>query len=51
VLQKPLQGIIDRLWAQLDIFRKYYTDYRFRGSNSIKSVVPVLIPRTCPMTI
>jgi hypothetical protein len=43
-LQASLQGIIHRLWDQLDIFRTYYTDYRFQGSNSIKSVVPVLIP-------
>ena len=37
-------NIIDRLFDQLDIFRKYYIDYRFKGSNSIKSVLPVLIP-------
>jgi CRISPR/Cas system-associated exonuclease Cas4 (RecB family) len=33
-----------RLWDQLAIFRKYYTDFRFGGSNSIKDVLPVLIP-------
>ncbi|MCF7802705.1 MAG: DUF2779 domain-containing protein [Candidatus Marinimicrobia bacterium] len=43
-LQEPLQGMIDRLWDQLVIFRKHYTDYRFRGSNSIKAVLPVLVP-------
>jgi len=41
---KPLQSIIERLWDQLNIFRKYYTDYRFKGSNSLKNVLPVIIP-------
>ncbi len=39
-----LQSIIDRLWDQLTVFQKYYTDYRFDGSNSLKSVLPVLVP-------
>lgn len=39
-----IMNIIDRLFDQLVIFRNYYTDYRFKGSNSIKSVLPVLIP-------
>ena len=44
VHQTPLQGIIDRLWDLTGhIFRKHYTDYHFQGSNSIKSVVPVLV--------
>ena len=33
-----------RLWDQLNIFRKYYKDYRFGGSNSIKNVLPVIDP-------
>ena len=41
---ESLQSIIDRLWDQLDIFRKYYTDYRFKGSNSLKNVLPVIVP-------
>jgi len=41
---EPLQSIIERLWDQLNIFRKFYTDYRFKGSNSLKNVLPVIIP-------
>lgn len=37
-----LLSIESRLWDQLDIFRKYYKDYRFGGSNSIKRVLPVI---------
>ncbi|MBU0520367.1 DUF2779 domain-containing protein, partial [bacterium] len=33
-----------RFWDQLVIFRKYYSDYHFKGSNSIKSVLPVIVP-------
>ncbi|RMD63503.1 DUF2779 domain-containing protein [Candidatus Parcubacteria bacterium] len=39
-----LQDMVNRLWDQLLIFRQYYHDYRFRGSNSLKSVLPVLVP-------
>ncbi|MCH7763707.1 MAG: DUF2779 domain-containing protein [Candidatus Marinimicrobia bacterium] len=41
---EQLQSIIGRLWDQLVIFRKYYTDYRFKGSNSLKKVLPVMVP-------
>ncbi|MFB0515733.1 MAG: DUF2779 domain-containing protein [Candidatus Neomarinimicrobiota bacterium] len=41
---RQLQSISDRLWDQLKIFQKYYTDYRFDGSCSLKSVLPVLVP-------
>ena len=41
---EQLQLIIERLWDQLVIFRNYYTDYRFKGSNSLKSVLPVIVP-------
>ena len=41
---EQLQSIIERLWDQLVIFRKYYTDYRFKGLNSLKSVLPVIVP-------
>ncbi len=37
-----LLSIESRLWDQLDIFRKYYKDYRFGKSNSIKKVLPVI---------
>lgn len=39
-----LQSIIDRLWDQLEIFRRHYRSYRFQGSNSIKKVLPVVAP-------
>lgn len=39
-----LQSIIDRLWDQLDIFRNHYTHPDFCGSNSLKNVLPVLVP-------
>ncbi|MCX6641117.1 MAG: DUF2779 domain-containing protein [bacterium] len=42
--QPRIDGIIRRMWDQLIIFRQYYSDYRFGGSNSIKNVLPVLIP-------
>ncbi len=32
------------LWDQLDIFKKHVSDYRFGGSNSLKSVLPVIVP-------
>ena len=42
-----LQSIIDRLWDQLDIFRNHYVHPDFRGSNSLKNVLPVLVPSLC----
>ncbi len=39
-----LMAMVDRLWDQLDIFKKHYHDYRFSGSNSLKSVLPVIAP-------
>ena len=39
-----LLNMIDRLWDQLNIFKKHYQDYRFGGSNSLKSVLPVVVP-------
>ncbi|MCB8980700.1 MAG: hypothetical protein H6657_25095 [Ardenticatenaceae bacterium] len=29
---------------QLDIFKKYFRDYRFGGSNLLKSVPPIMVP-------
>jgi hypothetical protein len=40
----PLRSMADRLWDQLDIFRYYYKHYGFGASNSIKNVLPVLVP-------
>jgi hypothetical protein len=42
--QEELLGMADRLWDLLDIFRLYYFDSAFGGSNSIKNVLPVLVP-------
>jgi len=39
-----LQSIIDRLWDQLDIFKYHYKHYAFGGTNSLKSVLPVVVP-------
>ena len=39
-----LMDMVDRLWDQLDIFKKHYRDHRFGGSNSLKSVLPVIVP-------
>ena len=42
-----LQSIIDRLWDQLVIFQKHYMHPDFCGSNSLKAVLPVLVPSLC----
>jgi hypothetical protein len=39
-----LQAVIDRLWDQLPIFRKHYRHYGFGPSNSLKNVLPVVVP-------
>ena len=39
-----LQSIISRLWDQLVIFRHHYKHPEFYGSNSLKAVLPVLVP-------
>ena len=39
-----LRSMAARLWDQLDIFRYDYLDPAFEGSNSIKRVLPVLVP-------
>ena len=39
-----LQSIQARLWDQLVIFRNHYKHPDFEGSNSLKSVLPVLVP-------
>ncbi len=41
---EKLTAINDRFWDQLNIFRRHYTDYRFKGSNGLKSVLPVVVP-------
>jgi hypothetical protein len=39
-----LDDIADRLWDQLDIFKQHYRHYGFGKSNSLKSVLPVVVP-------
>lgn len=39
-----LQSIIDRLWDQLVILQNHYKHPDFGGSNSLKDVLPVLVP-------
>jgi len=39
-----LEFIIDRLWDQLNIFKYHYKHYAFGGTNSLKSVLPVVVP-------
>ena len=39
-----LRSIQARLWDQLVIFRNHYKHPDFEGSNSLKSVLPVLVP-------
>ncbi len=42
--EEAIQSIIDRVWDLWEIFAKHYMDPRFRGSNSIKKVLPVIVP-------
>lgn len=39
-----LEAIADRLWDLEDIFKYHYKHPGFRGSTSIKNVLPVLVP-------
>ena len=43
--QEQIENILSRLWDQLVVFRKFYCDSKFKGSNSIKNVLPVLVPK------
>jgi hypothetical protein len=39
-----LLNIANRLWDQLDIFKRHYRHHAFGKSNSLKSVLPVVVP-------
>ena len=41
--ENQLLSINKRFWDQLIIFKKYYMDYRFKGSNSLKAVLPIIV--------
>ncbi|HMO19191.1 MAG TPA: DUF2779 domain-containing protein [Oligoflexia bacterium] len=43
--KEKLYQLIGRVWDQMIIFRDYYTHPDFNGSNSIKSILPVLVPK------
>jgi len=43
-LAKPLTQLQGRFADLLDVFRRYYIDPAFKGSNSIKAVLPVICP-------
>jgi hypothetical protein len=43
-LASALQAASGRLWDLLAVFRDHYLDPAFGGSNSLKSVLPVLLP-------
>ena len=42
--ENELMNINERFWDQLVVFRKHYMDYRFKGSNGLKSILPVIVP-------
>lgn len=42
--KERIDRVIARLWDQLLVFKNYYCDARFKGSNSLKNVLPVLVP-------
>jgi len=43
--ENELNSIAERLWDQKNMFDYHYKDYRFQSSHSLKSVLPVLIPK------
>jgi hypothetical protein len=48
---EPLAQMANRLWDQLVIFRAYYRHHGFGKSNSLKSVLPVLVPELSYRTL
>lgn len=42
--QAKIDNVLERLWDQLAVFKKFYCDSKFKGSNSIKNILPVLVP-------
>lgn len=43
-LRKEIGAVIHRLWDLLEVIREHYYHPRFKGSYSIKSVLPALVP-------
>jgi hypothetical protein len=44
LIGSQLMELIPRFWDLLDIFKKHYFHPGFNGSNSIKSVLPIVVP-------
>lgn len=42
--RSQINSMIERLWDQLVIFKNYYKHFAFGNSNSLKSVLPVVVP-------
>lgn len=42
--QKFMESVNDRVYDLMLIFKDKYVDYRFKGSMSIKNVLPILVP-------
>ena len=43
-LELDLMALIGRFWDLLEVFKRHYRHPAFLGSNSLKSVLPVLVP-------
>jgi hypothetical protein len=42
--RERIDSVVARLWDQLLVFKNHYCDSRFGGSNSLKCVLPILVP-------
>jgi hypothetical protein len=42
--RERIDKVIARVWDQLLVFKNHYCDSRFKGSNSLKKVLPVIVP-------
>ena len=49
--RERIDKVLARLWDQLLVFRNFYCDSNFKGSNSLKSVLPVLAPKLSYKTL
>lgn len=49
--RERIDRVIARIWDQLLAFRNFYCDARFCGSNSLKKVLPVMVPELSYKTL
>jgi len=42
--QPQIASVLARIWEPYEASNKYYCDWRFKGSNSLKNVLPVMVP-------